>query len=77
MLGVAKPDARFFLKICADQHVALCDALVVGDNFKTDILGAHIAGIDSCLISKVNTAHEIPSNSCIIPSILELTGVLK
>lgn len=75
MLGVAKPDPTFFIKICNDQGVDIKETLVVGDSFKNDIQGAYRAGIDSCLIT--TSTYNLPENSRSISSIRNLIGVIS
>lgn len=76
MLGVAKPDANFFYKICVDQHVDIKDVLMVGDNYKIDILGAYAAGIDACFIQKKCIRCDMPANIKVITDIRDLLGVI-
>ena len=76
--GVGKPDATIF------EHVLkLCDlkpeeALMVGDNRMTDILGANRAGIPSVWINRENEApieDVVPTYE--ITNLMELNSILK
>lgn len=76
MLGVAKPDPEFFIKICEKEGVETKKTLVVGDNPKTDMYGAYKAGIDVCLIIHNELEYEVTENCTVISDIRELLGVV-
>ncbi|MDE5562787.1 MAG: HAD family hydrolase [Clostridiales bacterium] len=47
-LGSIKPDVMFYKKILSEMGTSPSDALVVGNNFETDILSALNCGLDVC-----------------------------
>lgn len=46
-IGKAKPDPSVFQHACAQLQVAPGDALMVGDNYDKDVLGARVFGMDA------------------------------
>jgi putative hydrolase of the HAD superfamily len=48
-LGVAKPDPRFFLNICAEMNVEPQHSLMIGNDYEKDICGAYQAGMFTVL----------------------------
>lgn len=78
MLGVAKPNPDFFLNICKEENVGVKETLVIGDNFKTDILGAQSAGIDACYIARDNSKYsKILKNVYYLSRIEEIIKVVE
>lgn len=47
-IGDEKPDRRFFEEILRRSRIEAGEALMIGDNFTTDIKGASAAGLDTC-----------------------------
>lgn len=45
-----KPLARGYVRACAVLGVACADAVMVGDQSYTDVLGAHLVGMDAILV---------------------------
>lgn len=45
-VGISKPDRRIYEAALAMAGVSADKAIMIGDNYKTDITGAHNAGID-------------------------------
>lgn len=56
--GLAKPAPEFFLLACARAGVAPADAVMIGDSYRADILGARAAGMDAVLLDRNGTATE-------------------
>jgi putative hydrolase of the HAD superfamily len=53
-VGFAKPDPRIFAVALGQLEVAASDSVFVGDNPKTDIAGAHAAGIKAVWLNRDN-----------------------
>ena len=58
-IGVDKPDARIFLAALKRAKVAALEAILVGDQYKNDVLGARGVGIKPLLIDRYNLSEEI------------------
>jgi len=56
--GLAKPAPEFFLLACARAGVAPTDAVMIGDSYRADVLGARSAGLDAILLDRNGTATE-------------------
>ncbi len=50
--GVAKPDPRIFLHMLVSAGVDACDALHVGDDPRTDVVGAVQAGMNAAWLNR-------------------------
>ena len=46
---VGKPDAKFF-KSAVDSGIAACEVVMIGDDYRDDVLGAEAAGIHGILV---------------------------
>ena len=68
-LGVSKPDARIFELALTKLSVSADEALMIGDSFDKDILGARAAGIDAVLIARDGI---VASEPTVIRSLTEL-----
>lgn len=49
-----KPFSRGFIRACAMLGVAPCDAVMIGDQSYTDVLGAHRVGMDAFMVMPQN-----------------------
>lgn len=81
VLGVEKPDPRFFDAVC--EHFAIEDrqeALVIGDSLSADIRGANLAGIRSCWFNPYNIPQPTDEHAAVpdytIQSLRELPMLL-
>ncbi|HET8570271.1 MAG TPA: HAD-IA family hydrolase [Candidatus Limnocylindria bacterium] len=54
--GVAKPDPAFFRLALARAGVDAADALMVGDSYRADVLGARSAGMEGVLLDRAGDA---------------------
>jgi putative hydrolase of the HAD superfamily len=55
-VGLAKPDPAFFRLAAERAGVAPEEALMVGDSYRADVLGARAAGLDALLLDRKGTA---------------------
>jgi putative hydrolase of the HAD superfamily len=62
-VGFAKPDPRIFAVALGQLEVAASDSVFVGDNPRTDIRGAHAAGMKAVWLNRDNT----PQPESIVP----------
>lgn len=79
MLGISKPDPKFFLSILKAMDFSKEQVLIVGDDFETDIRGALNSHIDSCLFIYRNTVNQIerPPTVSAISKFAELYDIVK
>jgi putative hydrolase of the HAD superfamily len=56
--GMAKPDPEFFRAACERAGVDPGDAVMIGDSYRADVLGARATGMDSVLLDRNGTATE-------------------
>jgi putative hydrolase of the HAD superfamily len=73
-VGAAKPDPRFYRMAAHAGGVAPQQALMVGDSYHADVLGARAAGMDGLLLDRkgVAGAVDVP----VIRSLAELPALL-
>jgi len=72
--GLAKPDPRFYRMAAQAGGVAPHQALMIGDSYHADVLGARAAGMDALLLDRAGTAG--PVDVPIIRSLAELPALL-
>lgn len=73
-VGIGKPDQTPFQELLSRFEVGLEDAIMVGDNLKTDILGAASLGMESIWIN--HHGLEIPESPKPTYTVARLSGVL-
>ena len=73
--GVAKPDPRFYRMAAQLGGVAPHQALMVGDSYQADVLGARAAGMDALLLDRVGTAGTVDVQ--VIRSLADLPALLN
>lgn len=56
--GLAKPAREFFELACARTGIAPANAVMVGDSYRADVVGARSAGLDAVLLDRNGTAGE-------------------
>lgn len=56
--GLAKPAPAFFRLACARAGVEPTDAVMIGDSYRADVVGARSAGLDAILLDRDGTAAE-------------------
>jgi len=71
-VGSGKPDAPIFLKALERAGVEADEAMYVGDQYNTDVVGAWGAGISPVLIDRDNTSPDV--NDC--PRVQSLSEVV-
>jgi len=77
MVGILKPDARIFALALDQLGVSAADAAFVGDMLKTDIAGAHAAGMKAVWLNRDRrTVADGPSPDAEIAALSELRAVL-
>jgi putative hydrolase of the HAD superfamily len=72
--GAAKPEARFYQMAAQAGGVAPHQALMVGDSYHADVLGARAAGMDAVLLDRLGTASQ--TDVKVIRSLVELPALL-
>lgn len=70
--GLAKPAREFFLLTCERAGVAPGDAVMIGDSYRADVLGARSAGMDAVLLDRQGAATETD-----VPIAPTLTGAVE
>lgn len=78
-LKVEKPNPEFFKNILCKCNVAKEEALMVGDDFSTDIQGAINTGIDCCWFNyrKAKLNFELPESIIVIEKFNELLNIVN
>ena len=72
-IGSAKPDPLIFIAALKKLNVQAREAIYIGDQYETDVLGARGAGINPILIDRFDLYLQI--SDC--PRIRSLSEVLK
>jgi putative hydrolase of the HAD superfamily len=70
--GAAKPDPAFYRMALRAAHVEPHQAVMVGDSYRADVLGARAAGMDAVLLDRLGTA---TTND--VPVVRSLTDILE
>lgn len=73
--GVAKPDPAFFRLALARAGVDAADALMVGDSYRADVLGARSAGMEGVLLDRAGDA--MVDDVRVIRSLGELPSLVR
>lgn len=73
--GAAKPEARFYHMAAQAGGVAPGRALMVGDSYQADVLGARGAGMGAVLLDRQGTAGQV--DAPVIRSLAELPALLR
>ena len=58
-IGFEKPHPEFYKHVLADLHIAPAHAIMIGDNYKADIIGANEIGMKAILVHAENI-HDYP-----------------
>ncbi len=74
-VGLAKPDPAFFAMALERAGVGAGEALMVGDSYRADVVGARAAGMDAVLLDRPGEsgADDVP----IIRSLAELPALVR
>jgi putative hydrolase of the HAD superfamily len=73
--GLAKPDPAFFRLAAARAGVDPADAVMVGDSYRADVLGARAAGMDGVLLDRAGDA--TVEDVQVIRSLAELPSLVR
>lgn len=73
--GLAKPSTAFFQMALAEARVAPPDALMIGDSYRADVVGAQAAGMDAILLARNGAADT--SDVAVIRSLDELADTIS
>ena len=71
--GVGKPDPAFFAIVLAQLGVPPAGAVMIGDSWERDVVGARCAGVAAIWVSYGRPVPEVPSDVRIIESVGDLT----
>lgn len=71
-LGVAKPEPEFFLRICSAMQVKPREALMVGNDYQKDILGAARAGLHTVFFNIKQEEGVFPEADLLVSQLHEL-----
>lgn len=74
-IGWRKPHPYIFKKVLRTLKISPGDAVIVGDNYQADILGASSIGIDTIWLDRSNNNHNSPSGTR-IKRLSELKNIL-
>lgn len=72
--GIAKPDPRFYRMAADAGGVAPHQALMIGDSYQADVLGARAAGMAALLLDRAGVAGHVDVQ--VIHSLAELPALL-
>lgn len=73
----AKPGSGLYREALARAGVASHEAVHVGDNYITDVLGARSAGIEGILLDRDDKYREATLDCTCVASLMELPGVIR
>jgi putative hydrolase of the HAD superfamily len=68
-VGIAKPAPALFVLACERAGVGPGEALMVGDSYRADVLGARSAGMDAVLLDRRGEAEDLEPDVPIIDSL--------
>jgi putative hydrolase of the HAD superfamily len=69
--GVAKPDPELFLRAARRAGVVPADAVMIGDSYRADVLGARSAGMDAVLLDRTGQTERIDPATPVARSLAE------
>ncbi|PLW93624.1 MAG: HAD family hydrolase [Marinilabiliales bacterium] len=75
-LGVSKPDPRFFEEVCKRSGFTPEETLMIGNDYKKDIVGAKAAGMQTILYNHENYIGETPDADYVVGDLGEVLGVV-
>jgi putative hydrolase of the HAD superfamily len=79
-VGLAKPDPAFFELALARANVTRDEALMVGDSYRADVVGARSAGMDAILLDRRDVhgdaASRAEADGPVIATLLELPAIV-
>jgi len=75
-VGYKKPDPLFFDSILKMVCIEPSECVMIGDNYEKDIVGAHVLGLHTILLTTQNNLDQFPKAECIISDIRQLKNIL-
>jgi putative hydrolase of the HAD superfamily len=75
-IGLAKPSVELFGIACERAGVPPADAVMVGDSYRADVLGARSAGMDAVLVDRAGDAKEVEPGIPVIRTLEELPPII-
>ena len=75
-LGFAKPDPRFFLRICSDIGCSPKECVMIGNDYEKDITGAKNAGMKTVFFLPGGSGGDFPMADAVIGNMNELPGII-
>jgi len=76
-LGFEKPDLRFFKAICDQINIDPCSCVMIGNDYKKDIVGAKNIGMKTVFFNENNEKGNFPDADHIIYSMQELISLFR
>jgi len=75
-LGVCKPDPAFFTTICAEAGIDPAHSVLIGNDYKKDIVGAKAAGMTTILVNHAGAEGPFELADYVVSELKELLKVL-
>jgi putative hydrolase of the HAD superfamily len=75
-LGVCKPDPAFFTTICAEAGFDPAHSVLIGNDYKKDIVGAKAAGLTTILVNHAGVEGPFELADYVVSELKELLDVL-
>ncbi len=76
-LGYAKPDPRFFSRICDETGLKPEECIMIGNDYDKDICGAKLAGMRTVFYRHAGSAGEWPMADAVTSSMADLPELIK
>ncbi len=70
-IGLAKPSPDFYLRACRDLGVSPGDAVMIGDSYRADVLGARGAGMAGVLLDRAGTATGVDPGVPVVATLVD------
>jgi len=75
-LGVCKPDPAFFTRICSEAGLNPAHSVLIGNDYKKDIVGAKAAGMKTILVNHAGAQGPFELADFVVSELKELLQVL-
>lgn len=77
-VGIAKPDPAIFAHALQELHCVAADAVMVGDSWPADIVGARAAGIRAIWFNRSRRpAPDAPADVCEVTSLTPIDAIMR
>lgn len=76
-LGVSKPDPRFFQEVCKQSGFKPEETLMIGNDYKKDIIGAKAVGMQTILYNHENYTGETPDADYVVENLVDVLELIK